>query len=116
MVSAGMLKMLRSLLGGDIAVIPPKEILGSAGGGMSESEAKSAMAEQVKAKKTHASAKKNQSKKKPRTEAEGALSAEDSNSSDSEDSDDSTDEFIRMVATAQSFDGEEGSELEDEEK
>jgi len=117
MVSSVMWNLLRSMFGGDIAVVPPKEILGSAGGGMSEAEAKAAVAEQKEATKKRPSAKMSGRKKKPRhTETDDALSADGSNSSDSEESDDSVEEIMRHVETAQYFYGKDGNELEDEDK
>ena len=93
MVSARIWNMLRNLFGGDLAVVPPKEILGSAGGGMSEVEAEAAAAEQKEMTKKRSSTKssaKSESKKKNkslRTEIDDALNAEgDSSSSESDDS------------------------------
>ena len=57
MLSIRSWSMLQSLFGGDPAVVPPKGILGSAGGGMSEAEAEAAAAEQKKMTKKRTSTK-----------------------------------------------------------
>jgi hypothetical protein len=117
MVSSVIWNMLRSLFGGDIAVVPPKEILGSAGGGMSEAEFNAAVAEQKETSKKRPSAKRSTLKKKPRhTETDDALSADGSNSSDSEESEGSVENIMRPVETGPKLYGNDGNELEDEDE
>ena len=94
MVSLAMWKILQSLYGGDVAIVPPKRLLAHAGGGMSEAQLQEALAEQKKeklakenkgAKKKRMCAQKEKPKKALRTEIDDALSAEGSDS-DSENS------------------------------